>query len=102
MLKILEPTDHGAMRKTGKIYSQKEIESVADVQTMQKKFSLDLDMGPYIARYDASGRHLLLAGELGHVAMIDHYTKMPKCEFSVKEKISVIKKLAHKKIELQF
>ncbi|CBY23763.1 unnamed protein product [Oikopleura dioica] len=88
MLKILEPTEYGAMRKTGKIYSQKEIESVADVQTMQKKFSLDLDMGPYIARYDSSGRHLLLAGELGHVAMIDHYTKMPKCEFSVKEKIS--------------
>ena len=53
MLKILEPTEHGAMRKTGKIYSQKDILKVADVQTMQKKFSLDLDMGPYIARYDA-------------------------------------------------
>ena len=53
MLKILAPTEHGAMRKTGKIFSQKDIERAADVQTMQKKFSLDLDMGPYIARYDA-------------------------------------------------
>ena len=88
LLKILNPAQTGKVKR-GKIYGQNEIVKHADVQTLQKKFHLELEMGPYCIDYDASGRHLLLAGQLGHIAMIDHMTKMPKCEFSTNEVVTV-------------
>ena len=88
MLKILNPAQTGKVKR-GKIYGQNDIVKHADVQTLQKKFHLELEMGPYCIDYDASGRHLLLAGQLGHIAMIDHMTKMPKCEFSTNEVVTV-------------
>ena len=88
LLKILNPAESGKAKR-GKIYGQDEIVKHADVQTLQKKFSLELEMGPYCIDYDASGRHLLLAGKLGHIAMLDHMTKMPKCEFSTNEVVTV-------------
>jgi len=84
---ILDPCEGGAMSPT-KVYSQADIVRHADVQTMQKKFALTLEMGPYVIDYDASGRHLLLAGRRGHIAMIDHLTKQPKAEFSTNEVVT--------------
>ena len=89
LLHVLDPANQGVITNREKIYSQDDIIKHADVQTLQKKFSLDLEMGPYMVKYDASGRHLLMAGQLGHVAMIDHVTKRPQCEFSTKEIVSV-------------
>ena len=86
---ILDPCEGGAMSST-KVYSQADIVRHADVQTMQKKFTLTLEMGPYVIDYDASGRHLLLAGRRGHIAMIDHLTKKPKAEFTTNEVVTVM------------
>lgn len=89
LLHVLDPADAGRISNVeNKIYNQNEILKHADVQTLQKKFELDMDLGPYSIKYDASGRHLLMAGQLGHVAMIDHISKRPQCEFSTKEVIS--------------
>jgi U3 small nucleolar RNA-associated protein 7 len=92
MLDLLHPTESGGLgdQTNDAPYTQRDILKHADVQTLQKKFSLDLEMGPYTIQYDPSGRHLLLAGELGHVAMIDHLTKKPLCEFSTNEVITVM------------
>lgn len=87
---ILDPADQGTIDVVNKkIYTQSDIVKHADVQTLNKNFALDLDMGPYTVKYDPSGRHLLMAGQLGHIAMIDHLTKRPLCEFSTNEIITV-------------
>ena len=85
MMELLDTADSGFVAETVGVASQRDILKHADVQTVQKKFELQLEMGPYRASYDRSGRHLLLAGHLGHVAMMDHLTKKLLCEFSTNE-----------------
>ena len=42
-----------------------------DLNTQRKIFSLTLDQfGPYQVQVDRPGRHLLLGGEKGHLAMV--------------------------------
>lgn len=58
------------MEKTYQI-TQEKLKNEVDINTKQKIFSLTLDQfGPYTARFDRPGRHLLLAGEKGHLAMV--------------------------------
>lgn len=57
------------MEKTYDV-SQKQIKSEVDLNTQRKMFSLTLDQfGPYKVHFDRPGRHLLLSGEKGHLAM---------------------------------
>lgn len=58
------------MEKTYQISQEKLVKEV-DINTKQKVYSLTLDQfGPYTVRFDRPGRHLLLAGEKGHLAMV--------------------------------
>lgn len=58
------------MEKTYKI-TQKEIKEEVDLNTRQKIFDLTLDQfGPYKVQFDRPGRHVLLSGEKGHLAMV--------------------------------
>ena len=106
MMELLDSAQPGEVSATvTKTYSQRDITKHADVQTLNKKFDLHLEMGkrhnftakkltfiplgPYKVEYDRSGRHLLMAGHLGHVSIIDHLAKKPLCEFSTNEIITV-------------
>merc|ERR1711892_9144 len=88
MMELLETAESGSVGTAMKVASQRDIVKQADVQTVQKKFELNLEMGPYKASYDRSGRHLLMAGHMGHVALMDHLTKKLLCEFSTQEQIT--------------
>jgi len=89
MMELLDSAQPGEVSATvTKTYSQRDITKHADVQTLNKKFDLHLEMGPYKIEYDRSGRHLLMAGHLGHVSIIDHLAKKPLCEFSTNEIIT--------------
>lgn len=60
----------------------------ADLRTAANSFQLTLDqMGPYCARYTRAGRHLLLAGAKGHVALLDWKEKRLTCETHVKDRV---------------
>lgn len=58
------------MEKTYQV-TQDKIAKEVDRNTRNKIYSLTLDQfGPYTVRFDRPGRHLLLAGEKGHLAMV--------------------------------
>lgn len=50
-------------------------------------FDLNLQSGPYSLDFSKNGTHLLLAGEKGHVSMMDWREKSLECEIQVGEKI---------------
>ena len=50
---------------------QDKLKTDVDLNTPRKIFSLTLDQfGPYQVQFDRPGRHLLLGGEKGHLAMV--------------------------------
>lgn len=54
----------------------------------KKIFTLRLDdLGPYTGKYSRNGRHLLLGGKLGHLAMCDWQSGGVTCEVQVKETV---------------
>lgn len=58
------------MEKTYEI-TQKQIKEEVDLNTRHKIFDLTLDQfGPYKVQFDRPGRHVLLSGEKGHIAMV--------------------------------
>ena len=72
---ILKTEGRGFLETEGveKTYeiSQNQIKKEVDINTQRKMFSLTLDQfGPYKVRFDRPGRHLLLSGEKGHIAMV--------------------------------
>lgn len=54
-------------------------------------FDLNLNYGPYYADITSNGSDLLLAGEKGHLSIIDWKTKDLRCELNVNEKIRCAK-----------
>ena len=50
-------------------------------------FDLNLESGPYSLDFSKNGSHLLLAGEKGHVALMNWREKNLECEIQVGEKI---------------
>ncbi|XP_075969315.1 WD repeat-containing protein 46 isoform X2 [Anticarsia gemmatalis] len=88
---ILLTEDHGALEvdedsKTTAI-SQKIIAENVDISAAAKIFELDLDFGPYRAKYSKNGRHLLLGSNKGHLAAFDWVTKKLHFEINVMESI---------------
>ena len=70
------------MEKTYKV-TQNQLKNEVDINTKQKIFSLTLDQfGPYTVRFDRPGRHLLLGGEKGHMAMV-FFSFFKMCCFSL-------------------
>ncbi|KAJ3108209.1 Small subunit (SSU) processome component [Phlyctochytrium bullatum] len=79
------------MERTYK-FTQKELEENVDMATQRKMFALDLDVfGPYHLDYTRNGRHLLLAGQKGHISTFNWETKALGCEFHVRETIRSVK-----------
>jgi len=65
----LEP--EGPMEQTWRL-TQRELKRHVDVQTASQIFALNLPtLGPYTLDWARNGRHLLLGGRHGHVALID-------------------------------
>jgi U3 small nucleolar RNA-associated protein 7 len=61
---------------------------VLPVQNAHDIFNLKLtEFGPYSIDITKNGKHLLLAGRKGHLAMVDWKTKGLVCEFQAKDKV---------------
>ncbi|KOB56560.1 WD repeat-containing protein 46, partial [Operophtera brumata] len=54
---------------------QRIIAHSVDIAAASKIFELELEFGPYIAKYSRNGRHLLLGSKRGHLAAFDWITK---------------------------
>jgi hypothetical protein len=68
--------------------SQEEIAKNVDLNSQKKIFDLELtEFGPYKALYNSSGRHILLAGNQGHIATVEWRNFKLKTEHNVNEKI---------------
>eukprot|EP01103_Thecamoeba_quadrilineata_P019261 TRINITY_DN7715_c0_g1_i1.p1 TRINITY_DN7715_c0_g1~~TRINITY_DN7715_c0_g1_i1.p1 ORF type:complete len:539 (+),score=119.58 TRINITY_DN7715_c0_g1_i1:48-1664(+) len=84
----IEPDDNEFIYKI----TQDQIVNAVDIQTSEKVFDLDLNtFGPYTIDYSRNGKYLLLAGEKGHVALIDWVKKELLSEVQFKETIYDIK-----------
>jgi hypothetical protein len=90
---ILLPAARGALEAVGPMdrtykFTQAAIGDEVDVQTRRKMYDLKLDQfGPYAMDYSRSGRHLLLAGSMGHVALLNAHTFRLQTEFHLKETV---------------
>ena len=62
-----------------------------DITAATKIFELNLDFGPYQAKYSRNGRHLLLGSKKGHLAAFDWVTKKLHFETNVMESIHDIR-----------
>ncbi len=91
-LKYLEQENEGYLipenenEKTLKI-SQDYLKENLPKYNIDNVFDLNLESGPYFVNFTKNGSHLLLAGEKGHVAMMDWREKNLECEVQVGEKI---------------
>ncbi|KAL7941036.1 WD40-repeat-containing domain protein [Trichoderma barbatum] len=75
-------------------YNVKQDEIVANVavETVQKRFELNLDqLGPYLCDYSRNGRELLIGGRKGHVATMDWREGKLGCEIQLGETVRDVK-----------
>jgi hypothetical protein len=58
-------------------------------------FDLNLDLGPYNCAYSRNGRHLLLGGRKGHLALMDWEKASLEMEIQVRETINDVVYVRH-------
>jgi U3 small nucleolar RNA-associated protein 7 len=73
---LLLPAEAGFLETDGLkktcYVTQNEISASVDIQSSQKVFDLEMEkFGPYRIDYTRDGRYLVMAGELGHIGLID-------------------------------
>eukprot|EP01095_Lingulamoeba_sp_RSL-Kostka_P013007 TRINITY_DN525_c9_g1_i1.p1 TRINITY_DN525_c9_g1~~TRINITY_DN525_c9_g1_i1.p1 ORF type:complete len:553 (-),score=201.60 TRINITY_DN525_c9_g1_i1:29-1552(-) len=86
---FLEPSNE--LEKTYKI-TQKELIPEFDIQTIRNVFDLKLDeFGPYTIDFSRNGKHVLLGGRRGHLAMFDYKSKKLLTELCLNETIRDVK-----------
>ncbi|KAI7836421.1 hypothetical protein COHA_009721 [Chlorella ohadii] len=67
-------------------FSQADIVQAVEAGAARKAFDLQLPaLGPYSLSFTRSGRHMLLAGRKGHLALMDWQRHRLVCEVQVKE-----------------
>lgn len=67
---------------------QTDIVAAVDVTAARKAFDLSLPaLGPYSMRFTSSGRHALLGGERGHLALLEWQRAHLVCEVQVRETV---------------
>ena len=63
---------------------QEDIVQEAEVGAAKKVFDLDLpELGPYNLAFTRSGRHMLMGGRKGHLALMDWQQRHLVCEVQV-------------------
>ncbi|BDA41031.1 WD repeat-containing protein 46 [Coccomyxa sp. Obi] len=88
----LLPEDAGTLEAEGLErtwrFSQEEIVREAETGAAQKVFDLDLpELGPYNLGFTRSGRHMLLGGRKGHLAIMEWQQRHLVCEVQVRETV---------------
>lgn len=69
-------------------YQQQDIVQAAPKGVLHKVFDLNLqELGPYRLAFSRSGRHALIGGRKGHLAMIDWEKLSTVCEVQVRETV---------------
>mmetsp|Transcript_48184 Transcript_48184/g.96089 ORF Transcript_48184/g.96089 Transcript_48184/m.96089 type:complete len:534 (-) Transcript_48184:236-1837(-) len=74
---VLLPTEAGVLEAEGEMertarFTQRQVSQAVDQQTARKAYNMTLDrFGPYRACYTPNGKHLLLGGRKGHLAILD-------------------------------
>jgi U3 small nucleolar RNA-associated protein 7 len=76
--------------KTWKL-SQKDLKEFLDLNTRNKSFSLDLDLGSYRVDYSRTGTTLALGGQKGHLSIIEWKNGKLLSEIFLREKIRDVK-----------
>lgn len=68
-------------------YRQAAFKPSVAAKNAEQIFNLELEFGEYINDYSLNGRNLMLASDVGHVALMDWKKKNLLCEFHVKDLI---------------
>lgn len=90
---ILLPTQTGHLEAEGEMertwrISQQSLGSYIDERSQARQFELKLDeFGPYSFDFTRNGRHMLLGGRKGHIALMDWRTMKLTYELHVRETI---------------
>eukprot|EP00013_Stygamoeba_regulata_P001729 CAMPEP_0177638632 /NCGR_PEP_ID=MMETSP0447-20121125/5594_1 /TAXON_ID=0 /ORGANISM="Stygamoeba regulata, Strain BSH-02190019" /LENGTH=513 /DNA_ID=CAMNT_0019140611 /DNA_START=165 /DNA_END=1706 /DNA_ORIENTATION=+ len=69
-------------------FTQHQLRDIVEEQTQRKMFDLNLStFAPYRLDYTRNGRHMLLGGQKGHLALLDWGRNKIVTEFHVKETV---------------
>lgn len=72
-------------------FQQRDIVKEVDYQTASKKFDFKLtEFGPYTVDFLRNGRHMLIGGRKGHVALMDWRLGKLGCELHLGETVNTI------------
>lgn len=94
---ILLPAEQGFFEAANEMelqnrFSQEKLRPHLDVRTSSKMFSLELpQLGPYRVDYTREGKHLLLGGRKGHLAVLDWQAHKLVTELNVDETVRDVK-----------
>lgn len=88
----LLPADAGSLEAEGMErtwrFQQQDIVKAVDAGAARKVFDLSLtELGPYNIDFSRSGRHMLLGGRRGHLALMDWQRLSTVCEVQVRETV---------------
>jgi U3 small nucleolar RNA-associated protein 7 len=72
-------------------FSQEQMALAADSSTRRKLFDLALPLGPYSLDYTPNGRHVVIAGRRGHLALFDWTRPRLVTELQVRETTRCVK-----------